>query len=382
MFVIRFSSLSDTELIQLAEEKLTTDLADWERNIWQFIRNWFNPSVTSIKIFTSGSTGSPKQIEHSKQAMLNSARMTGKVLDLKEGDNTLLCLPTSKIAGMMMVVRSICTKMDLHCIQPSATPLKDLEEGTKISFAAFTPMQLHSAAKNFAHFKAAQTIDKIIVGGEAISAEVLDIVNRFSNKVYHTFGMTETISHIALKRLNGKEADAHYQVLDGITISTGEQNRLIIEAPELSQPHLVTNDVVRLVVVSKVTNNSNETYNSHQQFDWLGRTDNVINSGGVKIYPEELEQKLQSHIQPAFFITAIPDEVTGNKLVLAIEMISLTESDKQELREEFSKFDKLHRPKAVLLFGRFVKTTNGKTRRKETMQGAYERIDMETIIAK
>lgn len=360
MFVIPFSSLSNTELIQLAEEKLTTDLADWERSIWQFISDWFNPSITAIKIFTSGSTGAPKQIEHSKQAMFNSARMTCDALHLKAGDNALLCLPANKIAGMMMIVRSICTKMNLHCITPSATPLKDLEQGTKIDFAAFTPMQLHSAAKNYEHFKTAEQIDKIIVGGEAISAEVLDIVKRFGNPVYHTFGMTETISHIALKRLNGKEADAHYKVLDGIAISAGEQNRLIIEAPELGQPHLVTNDVVQIITAN--------------EFDWLGRTDNVINSGGVKIYPEELEQKLQAHIQPAFFITAIPDEVTGEKLVLAIEMLSLSVSDKQELREEFAKFDKLHRPKAVLLFSRFVKTTTGKIRRKETMQGNYESV--------
>lgn len=360
MFCIQFSSLTEKELAEIATQKLQTELPDWERNIWQFVSDWFNPSIPSVKVFTSGSTGAPKQIEHTKQAMLHSARMTCEALELQKGDNALLCLPVTKIAGMMMLVRSLHAGLNLYCIEPSATPLKNIPAELPLAFAAFTPMQLHSATKDYEQFLKAETIQKIILGGERVSAEVLDIVRRFTNNVYATFGMTETISHIALKKLNGAHADAHFKMLGSIKIATGEENRLLIEAPELGQPHLITNDVVRIV--------------SENEFDWLGRTDNVINTGGVKIYPEELEQLLQPHIQPAYFIGALPDERTGEKLVLAIEMEQLTQSDKLELKEVFDTFTALQRPKAVLLFRQFARTANGKIKRKETLLNTCEQV--------
>ncbi len=400
MFWIQFSSLTEKELVEIAAQTLQTELPDWEKNIWQFVSDWFNPSIPSIKVFTSGSTGAPKQIEHTKQAMLNSAQMTCETLQLQKGDNALLCLPVTKIAGMMMVVRSLHAGLNLYCIEPSATPLKQLTGDIQFALAAFTPMQLHSATKDYPQFLQAEAIQKIILGGERVSAEVLDIVRRWNNDVYATFGMTETISHIALKKLNGANVDAHFKVLQGIKISTGEENRLIIEAPELGQPHLLTNDIVRIVMPrneASCISPANEiqdfslrkafvrndkthlpntfgdnTNNSNQEFDWLGRTDNVINTGGVKIHPEELEQLLQPHIQPAYFIGAVPDERTGDKLVLAIEMTALSESDKQALKQAFETFPKLQRPKAVLLFNQFVRTSNGKINRKETMQSTHE----------
>ncbi len=360
MFVIEFSSLTDDAVIELASNKLKTCLADWERDIWQFLSDWFNPSISSVKVFTSGSTGAPKQMEHNKQAMIKSAQMTCEALQLEKGDNALFCLPANKIAGMMMIVRSIYCRMNLICIKPSSNPLNELMGEMKIAFAAFTPMQLFSAVNNNEHLRKAEQIDKLILGGENISAGILQTVLRFSNKVYATFGMTETISHIALKKLNGKNADTHFKVLEGIKISADERNCLVIEAPALGQPHLVTNDVVRII--------------SDNEFDWLGRADNVINSGGVKIHPEELEQKLQQHIQSAFFIASVPDERTGEKLVLAIEAIELSESDTQRLTQAFAELDKLHRPKSVLLFHRFTRTANGKIKRKETLQNTYETV--------
>lgn len=362
MFLIEFSSLSNKAIIQLASEKLKADTQDWEKSIWQFVSDWFNPSVSIIKIFTSGSTGAPKQIEHSKQAMLNSARITCQALQLQKRNTALLCLPSNKIGGMMMLVRSIECKMDLYCIKPNTTPLNDLSDEIKFDFAAFTPMQLHSAIKNYDHFKRAEQIDKIILGGENINAELLQIIKRLANKVYSTFGMTETISHIALKKLNGLNADKHYKALDGIKIFSSKNNCLVIEAPVLNQPHLITNDVVRII--------------SEKEFDWLGRIDNVINSGGVKIHPEEIEQALQGHIQPAFFVGAIANEKTGEQLVLAIEMNTPNEKDKEELKEAFNSLAKLHRPKVVLLFNQFIRTTNGKIKRKESLQSSFESIEL------
>ncbi len=358
MFCIHFSSLTHISIIEFAAQKLHTELPDWERDIWKFLDDWFNPGIRSVKVFTSGSTGAPKPIEHSRQAMLHSARMTCNALQLQKGDNALLCLPVTKIAGMMMLVRSLHVGLNLYCIEPSATPLKGIPAELPLAFAAFTPMQLHSAKNDYPQFLKAEAIRKIILGGEPVSAEVLSIVRKFTNDVYATFGMTETISHIALKKLNGTGADEHFKLLPGIKIATGEDSRLIIKAPEPGQPDLVTNDMVRIV--------------SENEFDWLGRTDNVINTGGVKIYPEEIEQQLQKHIHPAYFIAALPDERTGEQLVLAIEMEALSESDKRELNEIFAPFPKLHRPKKVLLFRQFERTPNRKVLRKETLQNSFE----------
>lgn len=362
MVCIEFSTLSDTGAAQLASQKLSGELDEWERNIWSFISDWFDPAIPSIKVFTSGSTGAPRQIEHGKQAMLNSAATTCAAMQLQPGDNALLCLPVNKIGGMMMVVRAIHSRLNLYCVKPSANPLKEVTDEIKFAFAAFTPMQLNGLNQNYPLFLRAERIEKILLGGEHTPAELLQMVSRMSNQVYATFGMTETISHIALKRLNGKDADSHFKVLPGIKISINEKNCLIIEAPALGQPHLVTNDVIRL--------------RPGDEFDWLGRTDNVINSGGVKIHPEELEQKLQAFIQPAFFIGALPDARTGEKLVLAIEMDVFTEKDKQELKEVIAGFDRLQQPRSVLLFHQFVRTANGKIKRKETLQSTFESIEL------
>jgi len=358
MFSIDFSSISDESLLPLAKDKLTTGVEEWEKDIWQFIADWVNPSITSIKVFTSGSTGRPKQIEHTKQTMLNSATITCRALNIQPGSNALLCLPANKIAGMMMIVRSMHCKMSLYCIKPSAAPLKELNEETRIDFAAFTPMQLHGIKKDFQQFSKVENIEKIILGGENISAELLQIVSHLSNEVYATFGMTETISHIALKRLSGKNADKHFKLLRGVKISTDENNRLVIKAPHLGQPNLTTNDIVQIF--------------SEKQFDWHGRIDNVINSGGIKIHPEEIEQKLHSIIKCPFFITSLPDERTGEKLVLAVEGSVFSDKNKEELAEYIGTLQKLQHPKAILLFEQFARTENGKIKRKETLLLPYK----------
>jgi len=362
MFLIEFAKLSTEDVALLAGDKLKKTLPEWERYIWQFVSDWHNPAVSSITVHTSGSTSEPKQIEHTKTAMMNSARMTCRALELKNGENAFLCLPVNKIAGMMMIVRSMIAGMNLYCTKPSTTPLNDLPAALSVAFAAFTPMQLHTGVTNYERFKKAEQVDKIIIGGEAIGAEVLDLIKRLDNRIYSTFGMTETISHIGLKRLNGKKPDAHYRLLEDITIWVDDRNCLVIEAPLLRQPKLITNDLVQLI--------------SATEFDWLGRIDNVINSGGVKIFPEALEQQMQAHIESAFFVGSVPDERTGEKLVLALEMKEIKESDMKELKEIFTKLGKLHRPKSVLLFNEFIRTGNGKVKRKETLTQSYKTIEL------
>ena len=353
MFEIDFYRLSEQHIIQMAGQKLRTNMDDWEKQIWQFILQWFDNSIASIPVFTSGSTGKPKRIEHTRSAMMNSALLTCEALKLEPGNNALLCLPVGKIGGMMMIVRSVVNKMNLVCIKPSSTPLSHMPAQPHIDFAAFTPMQFHEITSNYSVFRKAETITKVILGGEDVRAELLANIRKLNNDVYVTFGMTETISHIALKRLTGKEPDRNFKVLEGIKVSVNAKDCLVIEAPALGQPRLETNDLVRLV--------------AENEFKWLGRTDHVINSGGVKIYPEEIEQQLAEFIEAPFFVTSVPDALSGERLALALEMTILTPLEEDELKAAFNSLEKLHRPKEIFFIPHFSRTENGKIKRKESL---------------
>ena len=361
MFEIDFLSLTDDQLVKLANEKLMEINEDWEKNIWQFLIQWFNPEVSTISLFTSGSTGTPKPIQHAKPAMLYSAQQTCLALGLKQGDKALMCLPVDKISGMMMVIRSIYNKMRLTCIKPSTSPLDNLPSNSEIDFAAFTPMQFHGITKSYANFLKAERIRKVILGGEEVRAELLDNILKLENEVYITFGMTETISHIALKRLNGSAPDENFKALPGIHISNDERGCLVIEAPKLGQPHLITNDVVKI--------------KNEREFKWVGRIDNVINSGGIKIYPEEIEQRLLHVIEAPYFITSKPEKTGGEKLVLVLEINHLKPEKIEELKNAFNKLEKLHRPKQVMLVPHFSRTTNGKIKRSESTSNPIEVIN-------
>ena len=360
MFEIDFSSFSNEALLETARKKLASGSEGWDEEIWQFITTWFNPEIKTISVFTSGSTGVPKEIAHTKQAMLNSAEATCLALELKRGNRALLCLPVNKISGMMMLVRCMHQKMKMVCIKPSAKPLSEIPEELKIDFAAFTPMQFSEITTVYASFRKADRIGKIILGGEQVNSFLLQHIQRLESSVYITFGMTETISHIALKKLNGSNPDSKFKALPGIALSIDDRGCLCIEAPQLNQPYLVTNDLVAL--------------NGNNEFTWLGRVDNVINSGGIKIYPEELEQQLAELIETPFFIASIPDNVSGEKVVLVMESNEFKASDLPILQSKLAALEKVKRPKEVLLISKFSRTGNGKVKRKESLKNVAETI--------
>ena len=220
MLKLEFATQSHAGILQLAKEKIKISREQWEINLWQFLISWLDPSIHSITLSTSGSTGVPKMITHTKGAMANSAKMTCEKLNLKAGENALLCLPTDKIGGMMMVVRSVLNRMNLYCIKPSTTPIKHLEGDVHIDFAAFTPSQYHEIIDNYDSYKTAEKITKTILGGEDIHGNLLRLIRLMENEVYAAFGMTETISHIALKRLNGPKPVEFYKLLPGIKFMT------------------------------------------------------------------------------------------------------------------------------------------------------------------
>lgn len=310
--------------------------SEFEKSIGDFLLDWFDDKPY-INLQTSGTTGTPKIIRTSKQAMVNSALATGDFFELHPGDKALYCLPTKYIAGKMMLVRSFILGLDIDFVAPSSHPLS--KNVTKYDFVAMVPMQ---AQNSLAELK---NVKKMIVGGAKMSKSLEKSLLKGKTKVYETYGMTETITHIAAKKIGEKA----FSILPNIQISQNDKNCLVISAPKISDEPIVTNDLVEIV--------------NDNQFVFLGRIDNVVNSGGIKLIPEQIEEKLSNQIHSRFFVGGSPDTVLGEKLVLVIE------GDKQALDETiFNDLDKYEKPKEVFYVSKFIETENGKIKRKEILE--------------
>ncbi|WP_298121202.1 AMP-binding protein [Flavobacterium sp.] len=309
---------------------------DWEKPVGDFLLDWFD-GKTYIEMKTSGSTGTPKTIRVEKQAMVNSALATGDFFGLNSGNKALQCLPVKYVAGKMMLIRSIILGLDLDYVAPSSHPMENLEES--YDFAAMVPMQAQNSLKELKNVK------KLIVGGARISKGLEKDLMKLPTDVYETYGMTETITHIAAKKVGEKV----FTVLPKVTISYDERNCLVIHAPNIiAEDTVVTNDLVELV--------------NENQFLFLGRIDNIINSGGVKIMPEQVEKKLDGKIDRRFFIASKEDTELGEKVVLVVEGTSF-DIDKVI----FEELDKYERPKEIVFVNNFKETENGKVLRKESL---------------
>lgn len=269
----------------------------------EFLDEWNNDRPT-VLVHTSGSTGKPKPMWVEKQKMLNSARITCDFLGLKPGDSALLCMPLDYIAGKMVVVRAIERKLHLVSIAPCGHPLANVEPTT---FAAMVPLQVYNSLQVPGEKQKLMAIRHLIIGGGAIDDEMAAALRSFPNNVWSTYGMTETLSHIALRRLNGKEASEWYTPFDTVEISQDEQGCLVINAPLVHDGVLKTNDRVEMRL-NKAT--------GKQQFRVIGRKDNVIDSGGIKIQIEEVERLLKPHVNVPFVITKARDRKFGEVVVL------------------------------------------------------------------
>ena len=266
-------------------------------DIYRFILDFLDDSEYILQK-TSGTTGSPKIIKLSKQALFESAKRTATFFQLKESDRAVLCLPINYIAGKMMVVRALYAGLNLITIEPSGTP--DFSGLRKIDFCAMVPMQ----AANLIKQNLWPPLKTLILGGAETNSDLIKQLQLVNTAVFETYGMAETCSHIALKKLNGLNSEDCFTALPDINLSIDERACLIINAPFLST-EIRTNDSVELV--------------SKNKFKWLGRFDNVINSGGIKIQPEELEKQIQEILQIPCAIIGIADELLGQKIALILE---------------------------------------------------------------
>ncbi len=322
------------------------------KEVIQFVENW-QSGLKIIKINTSGSTGIPKNISLKRNNMISSAILTCNYFGLNENSHLLCCLNTKYIGGMMMLVRAIESNSKLTVIEPTSNPFENLENQKKYDFLALVPLQLNNILENKvtkAYLISKSKISNILIGGASINFNLEKMCTKIKIPIYNSYGMTETISHIALKRINGEKQQQYFETLDGISIKTDFRNCISIKAKCTNQKWIQTNDIIELI-----TNNS---------FKLLGRADRVVNSGGFKIYLDLVEKKIEKLLfeiyksKIRYFLYSKNDQYLGEQLVLFIE----AENSKFEatILTKFKKsiLNKYEIPKIIYFIPKFIETNN------------------------
>lgn len=317
----------------------TPEMNQFVEELKAFLQDWYSPSST-LTVYTSGSTGTPKALRVQKVQMMHSARMTCRFLGLRTGDSALLCMPLRYIAGKMVVVRALIAGLDLRLAVPSGHPLSSVENAP--TFAAMIPLQIYNSLQHKEEQIKLEGIKSLLIGGGAIDATLEQAIRTFPGAIYSTYGMTETLSHIALRRLNGDQASPRYMPLEGVRVSLSEAGTLRIEAPKVCDQPLVTNDVACLY--------------PDGSFTILGRKDNIINTGGIKVQIEEVEQRLKSVLTSPFAITSLSDPKFGERVVLLFTGDTLQPGSLDLL-------PKYQRPKAIYHAKEIPLTETGKINR-------------------
>jgi O-succinylbenzoic acid--CoA ligase len=345
-FKLNGKNYSISKLINVAEA-MQFEGDQEEKIMADFLLNWLYPKDT-ILANTSGSTGSPKTITLSKTKMIASAKATGKHFNLPEGTKALHCLSANYIAGKMMMVRALYLGWHIDVVTPNKYPLKQTNQ--IYDFAAMVPLQLQNSLNEIHRVK------KLIVGGAAVSPSLQEQIQELPTEVYATYAMTETITHVAIKKLNHRSdqemLEDAYEALPNVHFSIDDRECLIINAPDVAERKVITNDVVNLI--------------SPTQFNWLGRADFVINSGGFKVHPEQVEQVLALVIDAPIFVSSLPDALLGQKVILVVE-------GKEAAFPEID-YVGLHPyevPKEVYFVDEMVYTTTGKIQRDKTKERIF-----------
>ena len=324
----------------------------------EFLAEWRNGDERLL-VHTSGSTGKPKPLWVEKRRMEASARMTCDFLGLQEGDSALLCLPLDYIAGKMVVVRSQVRNLQLIAVEPTGHPLSTLSASNfPLSFAAMVPMQVWNSLQVPKERERLRQIRHLIIGGGAVDDALAEELKDFPHAVWSTYGMTETLSHIALRRLNGQERSDWYTPFSGVELSLNEEGCLVIDAPALNAGTLVTNDLAEL-------RKRKEGDTVVQEFRILGRRDNVICTGGVKVQAEEVERKLRPLLDRPFLISKRKDEKFGEAVVLLVASPGPLSSEETEKYKALcaSTLQKFERPRFFLAVDEIPMTETGKPAR-------------------
>lgn len=326
----------------------------FEQSIGDFLMDWLNDKPF-MYVRTSGSTGEAKHVRIQKQAMVNSAIASGDFFGINVGDSALHCLPAAYIAGKMMLVRAMILGLEIDLVEPNLRPLEGLSK--TYDFSAMIPLQVENSLDKLNQIK------KLIVGGAPITRTLIKSVQHMSTEIFETYGMTETVTHIAAKKINNfsnpkEQEESNFKILPNITIGTDNRGCLVIDAPNIAEEVIATNDLVELL--------------SADEFKWKGRIDFVINSGGVKLIPEQIEKKLAEVISPRFFVYGIDDPSLGQKLIAIIE--GQEDPKLLEAIKGLKSLDKFEHPKQIYFADVFLETENGKIKRDATIDKALKQM--------
>ncbi len=333
-----------SQLLGLCQENMNNNSTpEWLKHIHQFIYEWLNDS-DEIVAHTSGSTGVPKKIYLKKKHMVASALKTNTYFKLDPDKSGLLCLSANYIAGKMMIVRAFVGGFNLLIQEPSGNPLGNIVDS--IDFIAMVPIQVSNSIEDI---EKGDKVKDIIIGGGAISKSLTESLRTVNINCYETYGMTETVSHVAIRKVG----DPVFKAMPDVFFLIDDRNCLLINADDITDSIIITNDVVEL--------------KSDKEFIWLGRYDNIINTGGIKVVPEEIERKLSTEIKHPFFVSSMPDDKLGHMVVLVFEKNSQT-TEISEFESVFSCLNKYERPKRIYKVHHFPYTENNKIKRTELMQ--------------
>ncbi|MFV0471571.1 MAG: AMP-binding protein [Paludibacteraceae bacterium] len=327
---------------------LASNSLSWQNEIYFFLRCWFDKK-DSTTLRTSGSTGVPKKIDLAKELMRNSARATNDFFGLDTTKTALLCLPASYIAGKMMIIRAMMGGCNLISVEPSSNPFEHIQNA--IDFTALTPYQLQHSLESLKKIE----VKHIIVGGGEINLALAEKIDTLPSTVFETYGMTETASHIALRQLNGNSKSSYFETLQGIYVNQDKRNCLTIKAPRLFDGIMKTNDMVEII--------------SDNKFRWLGRADNIINSGGIKILPEQIERKIAGCVSEKYFISSLPDDFLGQQVILVIESEKYPLPKETALKTNLKNLlQKYEIPKNIFFLPKFRYSSTYKILKKDTLR--------------
>jgi O-succinylbenzoic acid--CoA ligase len=336
--------LSSFKIIYLTEN------SDLILKVKSFVDAWLNAD-DFIETKTSGSTGLPKVVQLNKQKMQVSAKMTGTFFNFKPCDKTILCLSPDTIGGKMMILRSLLFDMELYVVDINRNPLEKIDFNLK--FAAMVPLQIQGILAS--NPEKMNLIEQLLIGGANVSEALEMQLKGFKTAVFESFGMTETMSHIAVRKLNQK-VNQPFEAMSGITFSQIDQ-KLIVHAPNLGIEALDSNDLIELI--------------DSKHFYWQGRADFVINSGGIKFFPEKIERKISHLISTRFFIASEKDDLLGERIILIMEG-ELKENEMDLLFQHFkANLDKFEIPKKMYFAAQFEETVSGKINRIETLKKIF-----------
>lgn len=312
----------------------------YEKQIGDFLLNWLD-NFSYHTVFSSGSTGTPREYRLDKQHMINSARMTGERFHLPAESEVINCLPLSYVAGKLMLVRAIELGWHIDLVRPSRNPLE--KAAKRYDFTALTAYQVKHSLKHLYKSR------KIIIGGGPVDEAIVDNLQGSHTQAFHTYGMTETSTHVGVRELYPKYEE-YFTALPGVKVRLNGADCLVVDAPDLISEPIVTNDLAKV--------------EDEKRFKILGRADNVIITGGIKIHPESLENKLSKYIDSRFFVTSEPEKDLGRQVVIYVE------GDGVDLDSAFAKakLDRYEKPRRIIFVKEFVETHTGKIDRKDIIK--------------